>query len=263
MNLGLTGKHALVLASSTGLGFATARQLALEGAHTVFTSRSLPRAQHAAEQVAREAAGANVHALAVDVANASSLEAAITSAGELLGGLDILVVNAGGPPPGDFQNLTEEQWATAHDLTLQSAVRAVRYALPFLESASGGSITFLGSSSVKQPIPNLLLSNVYRAGVQALSKHLASELAPKHIRVNMISPGRVLTDRITQLDQARADKTGKSLETVRAESVATIPMGRLGDPQEFGNVAAFLASPAASYVTGASWLVDGGSVKAF
>ena len=263
MDLGLTGKRALVLASSTGLGYATARQLALEGAHTVFSSRSLERAQQAAAQVAAEAASATVHALAVDVANAESLAAAVNEAATLLGGLDILVVNAGGPPPGDFQTLSEEQWATAHDLTLQSAVRAVRSALPHLTAAGGGSITFLGSSSVKQPIPNLLLSNVYRAGVQALSKHLASELAPEHIRVNMISPGRVLTDRITQLDEARANKTGKSLETVRAESVATIPMGRLGDPQEFGNVAAFLASPAASYVTGASWLVDGGSVKAF
>lgn len=263
MDLGLTGKRALVLASSSGLGFATARQLALSGAHTVFSSRSLDRAEQAAHSVRSEASEVTVHALEVDVANAASLEAAVHTAAEMLSGLDIVVVNAGGPPPGDFQNVSEEQWEHAHNLTLQSAVRAVRYALPHLRAAGGGSITFLGSSSVKQPIPNLLLSNVYRAGVQALSKHLASELAPAHIRVNMISPGRILTDRITQLDQARAEKTGKSLETVREESIATIPMGRLGDPAEFGNVAAFLASPAASYVTGASWFVDGGAVKAF
>lgn len=263
MNLGLTGKRALVLASSTGLGFATARQLALEGAHTIFTSRSDERANEAKQSVLDEDASVNVHALSVDVANAESLAKAIEQAVEVLGGLDILVINAGGPPPGDFETVSEEQWETAYNLTLQSAVRATRLALPHLKAAGGGSITMLGSSSVKQPIPNLLLSNVYRAGVQALAKHTASEFAPYNIRVNVISPGRILTDRITQLDEARSKKTGKSLETVREESVATIPLGRLGDPAEFGNVAAFLASPAASYVTGVSWLVDGGAVKAF
>lgn len=263
MNLGLTGKRALVLASSSGLGFATARQLAAEGAHTVVSSRTLERASAAQHAITSEFPEATVHALAVDVANAASLQDAVESASNTLGGLDILVVNAGGPPPGDFATVSEEQWETAYQLTLQSAVRAIRYALPHLQAAGGGSITILGSSSVKQPIPNLLLSNVFRAGVQALAKHTASEFAGDNIRVNVVSPGRILTDRITQLDEARAAKTGKSLETVRAESIATIPLGRLGEPAEFGNVAAFLASPAASYVTGVSWLVDGGAVKAF
>lgn len=263
MNLGLTGKRALVLASSSGLGFATARQLAAEGAHTMVSSRSIERATAAQQAIMQEFPAATVHALSVDVADAASLRSTIEAASEQLGGLDVLVINAGGPPPGDFETVSEEQWETAYQLTLQSAVRAIRYALPHLRDAGGGSITILGSSSVKQPIPNLLLSNVFRAGVQALAKHTASEFAPYNIRVNVVSPGRILTDRITQLDAARAEKTGKSIETVRAESVATIPLGRLGEPAEFGNVAAFLASPAASYVTGVSWLVDGGAVKAF
>lgn len=263
MNLGLTGKRALVLASSSGLGFATARQLAAEGAQTVVSSRVADRAAAAKQAIVEEFPEATVHSLTVDVANANNLHNAIETAVKTLGGLDVLVINAGGPPPGDFETVGEEQWETAYQLTLQSAVRAIRFALPHLRAAGGGSITILGSSSVKQPIPNLLLSNVFRAGVQALAKHTASEFAQYNIRVNVVSPGRILTDRITQLDEARAAKTGKTLDTVRAESIATIPLGRLGDPAEFGNVAAFLASPAASYVTGVSWLVDGGAVKAF
>lgn len=259
MDLGLKGKRALVLAASSGLGFATAQCLAAEGANVALCSRDGDRAGDAARRI-EESTGAGVVALTGDVSSAADLERLVAEAVAALGGLDILVCNAGGPPPGDFNAVDEDAWDRAYQLTLQSVVRSVRFALPHLESG-GGSILVLASSSVKQPIPNLVLSNVFRPAVQALCKHLASELADRGVRVNCLSPGRIHTDRIEQLDSAVAARTGKSLAQVRADSVAAIPLGRLGEPAEFGRVAAFLCSDAASYMTGSSVLVDGGMVK--
>lgn len=259
MDLGLAGKRALVLASSSGLGLAVAQELAAAGAEVCFNSRSEERAAEAAASV-RDSTGAVAWSVAGDVAQADGAAAIVSGAVEKLGGLDILVCNAGGPPAGNFGTLDDASWARAFDLTLMSVVRTVRVALPYLES-KGGSITVMGSSSVRQPIPGLLLSNAFRPAVYGLVKHLATELAPRGIRVNMLSPGRVQTERIDQLDQARAEREGIPIEQVRSESRAAIPFGRLGEPAEFGRVAAFLASPAASYVTGSSWLVDGGMVK--
>jgi len=260
MDLGLTGKRAVVLAASSGLGKAVARELTREGAVAAICSRDQARADAAAEEL--RAGGAEVHAFAADVADPASLERFLSYAVAALGGLDLLVCNAGGPPPGGFLDLDEEAWRTGYELTLMSVVRSVRLAFPHLRDAGGGSVLVLGSSSVKQPIPNLVISNVYRPGIRALVKHLAIELAPHGVRVNMLSPGRILTDRTRQLDAARARREGRSEEDVRAETVAQIPLGRLGEPGEFARVAAFLLSPAASYVTGESVLVDGGMVRA-
>lgn len=259
MDLGLKGKRALVLAASSGLGFATAQCLAAEGASVALCSRDGDRAREAGRRI-EESTGAKVVALTADVSSATDLERLMGATVAALGGLDILVCNAGGPPPGDFSAVGEEAWDRAYQLTLQSVVRSVRLAVPHLERG-GGSILVLASSSVKQPIPNLVLSNVFRPAVQALCKHLAGELAGRGVRVNCLSPGRVHTDRIEQLDSAVAARTGKSLAQVRADSVATIPLGRLGEPAEFGRVAAFLCSEAASYMTGSSVLVDGGMVR--
>ena len=260
MDLGLTNKRALVLAASSGLGRATALELAREGAAVALCSRDADRAEEAARAI-RDATGATVHAFEADVADAISLQALVRSATDALGGLDVLVNNAGGPPPGQFDGVDEAGWDRAYQLTLQSVVRTVRLALPHLRTAGGGSILTLASSSVQQPIPNLLLSNVFRPAVRALSKHLAEELAPDGIRVNVLSPGRVHTPRIDQLDAANAERTGRTVEEVRTATVANIPMGRLGEPAEFGRVAAFLSSPAASYVTGEHLLVDGGLIR--
>lgn len=260
MDLGLTGKRALVLAASSGLGFATAKCLAAEGARVALCSRYVARAQSAAQRIEDETGNA-VTAFGADVSRSEDLERLVEESVAELGGLDILVCNAGGPPPGSFSKVSEEQWDAAYQLTLQSVVRSVRFALPHLQSDGGGSVLVLASSSVKQPIPNLLLSNVFRPAVQALCKHLASEVATSNVRVNCLSPGRIHTDRIDQLDKALAEREGKSLEQVRAESVASIPLGRLGEPDEFGRVAAFLCSDSASYMTGTSVLVDGGVVK--
>lgn len=261
MELGLNGKRALVLAASSGLGRASATELAREGARVAICSRDAARADSAAGEI-RDETGAEVHAFACDVADAGSLAELFEAATAALGGLDVLVTNAGGPPPGRFDDLDEETWTRTFELTLQSVVRSVRHATPHLRSAGGGSILALASSSVVQPIPNLLMSNVFRPAVYALCKHLSDELAGDGIRVNVLSPGRIHTARTDQLDANRAKKTGMSLQEVHDETVAKIPLGRMGRTEEFGRVAAFLSSDAASYLNGVHLLVDGGMVRA-
>ena len=261
MDLGLNGKRTLVTAASGGLGFAVASALAGEGARVVLCSRDEGRAQDAAARIAK-ATGAEVHGVAADVADAASLEALFATALERLGGLDVLVNNAGGPPPGTFLDLDEAKWMRGYQLTLMSVVRSVRLALPAFEAAGGGRVLTLLSSSVKTPLPNLMLSNVYRPGLAGMIKSLAIELGSKNVQFVGLAPGRVDTERIRELDAAAAAKQGKTAEEVRAASLATMPMGRLGHPDEFGRVGAFLCSPAASYVNGSVVLVDGGAVRA-
>ena len=261
MDLGLARHTALVTAASGGLGFATAHALAAEGADVALCSRDIGRAREAAARIAAET-GATVHGFAADVSVAADLERLVGDAADALGRLDVLVNNAGGPPPGGFDALTDEHWERGFQLTLMSAIRGIRLALPHFERAGGGSILTILSSSIKQPIPNLLISNVYRPGLAGLTKSLAIDLAPKGIRVNGLAPGRIATDRTHELNAALAERQGKTPEEVMRASVATIPMGRLGQPEEFGRVAAFLCSPAASYVTGHMMIVDGGSVRA-
>jgi 3-oxoacyl-[acyl-carrier protein] reductase len=260
MDLGLKGKRAIVLAASAGLGFATADALAAEGARIALCSRDQDRAENAADRIRSATPGAQVHAYAVDVSDAASLKEFFGHATNTLGGLDILVCNAGGPPAGGFTDLGEEQWAAAFQLTLMSVVRSVGLARPHLLDAGGGRILTIVSSSVKRPLPNLLLSNVFRPAVQGLCKSLSLELAADNIQVNCLAPGRVATERLEELDRARAARLGKSFDEVRAESIAQIPMRRFGEPAEFGRVAAFLCSEAASYVSGSTLFVDGGSV---
>ncbi len=260
MDLGLEGRKALVLAGTSGLGLGTARVLAAEGAKVALCGRDAARAEEAAREVA-EATGGHVLGLQADVSDGPQVERLVGEAASALGGLDILVTNAGGPPPGTFEALDDDAWARAVDLTLMSVVRSVRAALPHLKRSQGGAVLALASSSVKAPIANLTLSNVLRPAVEALVKTLSLELASDGIRVNTLSPGRVLTPRIVQLDEARAKREGASVDAVREASVKAIPLGRLGDTSEFGKVAAFLVSDAASYMTGSSILVDGGMVR--
>lgn len=260
MDLGLKGRRALVLAGTSGLGLSAVRVLAEEGARVALCGRDADRAIAAAAEVA-EATGGDVVGLRADVSDAADVERLVAASGERLGGLDVLVTNAGGPPPGGFEALDDEAWAGAVDLTLMSVVRSVRAALPFLKRSRGAAVLALAGSTIKVPIPNLTLSNVLRPAVHALVKTLSLELATDDIRVNCLSAGRVLTPRIVQLDEDRAEREGKSVEEVREASVASIPLGRLGDVEEFGRVAAFLVSDAASYLTGSSILVDGGMVR--
>jgi len=260
MDLNLNGQRALVNAASRGLGYAVAEALAKEGARVAISAQD-GSATAAAERLAA-ATGAEVHAFDADVASLASLEALFEGVVPALGGLDILVNNAGGPPAGGFADLAENHWARGYELTMMSVVRSIRLALPAFEEAGGGRVLTMLSSSVKTSLPNLLLSNVYRPGLQGLIKALAIEFGPKNVQVVGLAPGRIATDRTRELDEAAARNAGKTFEEVRAASVATMPMGRFGEPEEFGRVAAFLCSPAAAYVNGSVVLLDGGSVRA-
>lgn len=260
MNLGLSGKRALVTAASSGLGYACAKALAAEGARVLICSRDQARAEAAAARLGDET-GAPVQATVCDVADDRQLRALFAQLPDTLGGLDILVCNAGGPSAGSFKQLSPEAWDVAYALMLLSVVRSVRYALPYFEVAGGGVVLSIGSSSIKRPLPNLLLSNVFRPALAGLIKSLAIELAPDTIRVNCLAPGRVDTERVAQLDRLAAVRQGVSVDEVRRRSLADIPMGRLGQPEEFGRVAAFLCSEAASYLTGSIIYVDGGAVS--
>jgi 3-oxoacyl-[acyl-carrier protein] reductase len=185
----------------------------------------------------------------------------IASAVERFGGIDVLVTNAGGPPAGTFDRFDDSDWQRAFDLTLMSSVRLIRRTIPVMRERGGGSIVAMTSSSIKQPIPNLLLSNVMRAGVAALAKTLADELAGDNIRVNTLVPGRIATQRIEELDRANAERQGVDVETVTRQQLGNIPVGRYGEAEEFANAAVFLASQSASYITGATLQVDGGMIR--
>ncbi|MCB1314591.1 MAG: SDR family oxidoreductase [Leptospiraceae bacterium] len=262
METQLRGKRALIAAGSKGLGFGIASNLAREGAHVSICSRDVANAAAAADHIQSET-GQDCHYFAADVSRNVDLDAWVMAAAEALGGIDLVVANAGGPPAGNFQDFQDEHWHSAFQLTLMSVVRLVRYTLPYLKQSEAPSILAITSASIKEPIDNLLLSNVFRSGVAALIKSLSQELAPYGIRVNNLAPGRIDTDRVRSLDEAQAKKNNRDYGEQRRISEATIPLGRYGQIEEFGRAGAFLLSPAAAYLTGQTLFVDGGSVKSY
>lgn len=261
MELGLKGKRAIVLAASRGLGYACAMGLAQEGCRVVICSRDPARIEAAAAQIRAET-GAEVIGVAADVSREVEIERLVSTCVAQFGGLEIAVHNAGGPAHGAFNEISSEQWYQAFDLNLMSFTRLVQAVVPEMKKAGYGRILTIASSSVKQPIPNLVLSNAMRTGILGLAKTLSRELAPHQILVNVIVPGRLATERVDQLDQNVAARTGQTPQAVRQASLHTIPLGRLGRPEELANLVTFLASEAASYITGAAIQVDGGMINA-
>jgi len=257
MDFGLKGKVAMVAGASRGLGFAVAQALAAEGANVSIASRD----EAAICAAAKRLGAGQVMATPLDVPSAEGIERWARATEDRFGGIDILFANAGGPPAGAALSFDDAAWQGAVDLLLFSTLRMVRAAVPSMEARGGGAILVSTSSSVKEPIQNLGLSTVVRASVSALAKTLAIELAPIKVRVNQIVPGRIDTDRVRQLDEINGKKQGVTADQVKAKSMAAIPAGRYGEPEEFGRVAAFLLSDAASYMTGATVQVDGGLIR--
>ncbi len=263
MDLGLLGRIAIVAASSSGLGKATAMTLAREGALVTINGRDADTLAATAKEIRDETRG-DVIEIAGDLGEPDFGTHLVDETVRQRGGLDIVICNAGGPPPGafaDFADKGDQVWLDAINMNLMSTLRLSRAALPHLAQRGGGSITNIVSISVKQPIPNLILSNTARTAVIGFAKSIAAEFAPKQIRVNNVCPGSILTGRIRSMAEPKAKASGRDIQDVIDEEGAAIPIGRHGTPQEFANAVVFLASPAASYITGVTMQVDGGTYK--
>jgi len=260
MDLQLKDKAALVTGASRGLGFATALTLAREGCRVAVNSRSQESANAAAEKIASET-GTQALGLAGDVSEVGIAEELVDGTVDAFGGLDLLVTNAGGPPAGAFESFDEDAWQKAIDLSFTSHVRLIRAALPYLRKSESPSVLTVTSYTVKQPLPNLVLSNSIRNATIGLTKSLALELGGDGIRLNSILPAWTETERVTDLMAFRAKNNNTTIEEETQKQAEESALGRMGQPQEFANAAVFLLSPAASYITGVMLLVDGGIYK--
>lgn len=255
MDTGLHGRTVLIPGSTSGLGLACAQLFADEGAHVVISGR---RGELAEQEAAHLPAALGVE---VDLTDGDAAERLVGAAGGAFGPVDVLVLNSGGPPPGPAEEMTAEQVAEALETLLLQHVRLVRAVLPGMRARGWGRIVAIGSSGIQQPLARLALSNTGRAALGGYLKTLAAEVARDGVTVNMVLPGRIGTDRVSTLDRSAAERTGASPEEVRAASEATIPVGRYGRPEEFASAVVYLASAAASYVTGVQLRCDGGLVR--
>lgn len=260
MDLGLVGRKALVCASTGGLGEAIARALAAEGADVVVSGRREDRARAIADELTETGPG-RAFAVAADLSEPGGSRLLYDESVERLGAIDVLVLNGPGPKPGSASSTTRADAQAALELLVHPQVDLVQAALPGMRERGWGRVLAVGSSGVAAPLPNLALSNLGRAALAGYLKTLAGEVAQDGVTVNLLLPGRIATDRVEQLDAAAADRQGRSIEEVAADSRATIPAGRYGDPEEFGAVAAFLCGAPSSYLTGVALRCDGGLVR--
>ncbi len=260
MDLGIKDRVAWVAGASAGIGFAVARELALEGAQVALGSRSMEKLEDAATRIEADA-GRRPFIHELDLASASSRDAWTTACGEALGDAEILFVNSGGPPAGSHDQLDEKTWRSAADLILHGAVGLAEVAIPAMKKAAWGRILFLTSVSVREPIDGLLLSNALRAGVTGYARTLANELGAHGITVNSVAPGYTRTERLGELAARVSADSGASEEAVMKGWGEATPLGRLGEPEEIAAAAVFLAGARASFITGQVFTVDGGRVR--
>jgi len=260
MDLGLKGKIALVTGASAGLGFAVAAALAAEGTAVVINSRSADNLKSAAGKIKNQT-GIDPYMVDGDLSQPDAAEAIVEKAKTLAGPIDILVSNAGGPPAGKFLEVDKEAWIKASDLTLHSAINLTRAVIPGMIEKKWGRVIYITSVAVKQPIDNLLISNTLRAGLTGFAKSISIDLGKHGITVNTVCPGYTETERLVHLAEVESASSGKSIPEIYAGWAASVPAGRLGQPEELGSLVAFLASEKAAYVNGTTIQVDGGYIK--
>lgn len=260
MEFGLSDKVAIVGGGSRGLGRACALGLAREGTKVAICSRGREALEQAAKIIGDET-GAEILPIAADLSSYDGIKHVVSTTADHFGRLDIMINNSGGPPPGTAEGAGEDLWEQAVQISLMFFARMSREALPHMRKQGGGRIINIFSSSVKQPIENLMLSAATRMGALGFAKTLADEVAKDNILVNNIAPGYLLTDRMMEVIESRSDASGISKEEAMDALVSIIPMGRIGRPEELANLVVFLASDAASYITGATIQVDGGVVR--
>ncbi len=260
MNLEISGKVALVAASSQGLGKAVAMGFAREGVNVVICARNKEKLEAVKKEIESQTKS-EILAVQTDLTRQDDIKNLVAESTKKFNSVDILVNNAGGPPAGFFSDMTDENWQKGVDLTLMSSVRLTREVLPFMKKKKWGRIINITSVSVKQPINELLLSNSLRLSILGWAKTLANQVAAEGILINNVCPGWTRTDRVVEIFEARANNQGTSPEKVEAGITRGIPMGRLGRPEELANLVVFLGSEMASYITGVSVQVDGGSVQ--
>jgi 3-oxoacyl-[acyl-carrier protein] reductase len=262
MDLGLKDKPVLVLASSAGIGKAAAREFAAEGARVMLFARSEERLRGAQQDISA-ATGRQPRYTVGDITHPADLRRAVGETVRHFGGIYALVNNCGGPPAGPFNNFDDAAWQNAFELTLLSYIRSIREVRPIMEKNGGGRIVNLTSSSTRQAIDGLILSNTFRLGVVGLTKTLSRELAPANILINVAGPGKVQTQRAAELLEIRARKSGKSTQELKKAAEAEVPLGRYGRPEEMARLVVFLSSQANTYITGQVVLADGGLVRAY
>ena len=257
MDLNLRGRVAAVAAASAGLGYASALTLAQEGCNVGICGRRVDKLEESTQAI-RDQTGVEVLAIALDMSESEAPAQFVEQVAAHFGKLDIVVANAGGPPSGPFVAMTDDQWALAVEQNLMSTIRMFRAGLPHVKQSDQGRLVAITSVSAKQPLVNLVLSNATRAGVHGMIKTLSREIASTGVTVNAVCPGTTRTDRITQLAGQDAERQGITLDEAYANWAATVPMGRLGDPMEFGAAVTYLCGKQAAFITGIALPVDGG-----